>query len=112
MSKIIYRQGDVVLEKVDRLPENAIHSGTEVRVKGETGNDHVISGRVYTVDKPGVTIPIQKFLEVGTGGALIVHTDTNPATRHPDLAVPEGLYIVRKERSATYNVRKFTEVLD
>jgi len=112
MAKIIYRQGDVILEKIDKLPLDIINDGNEIRVKGETGNDHVISGRVFITPKIKTNMPFQKFIEVGTGGALIVHTDTNPITRHPDLNVPEGIYVVRKERSATYNVRKYTEVLD
>ena len=113
MGKIIYRQGDVILEKIEKLPNNVIRDGIEIRVKGETGNDHVISGNVFTIDRPKeIDTKFQKFIEINYSNAAIVHTDPNPETKHPDLHIPEGVYSVRKERSATYNVRKFTEVLD
>lgn len=103
----VFRQGDVVIEEIDSLPEGYTPSGeTEIRMTGETGNAHVLQGRVFVpprgktetilVDKQPVIVEMPKIVEVGTGGALITHPE------HPVLKVPPGLYKARKLRIYAY----------
>ena len=51
--RVIYRQGDVVLEKIDRIPVGATvrEVGCEIRIQGETGNDHVMPVDGTELDK-------------------------------------------------------------
>jgi len=42
----VYRQGDVVLRQVDSLPKDVKPVRRRLRVSGETGNLHVLEGRV------------------------------------------------------------------
>jgi predicted phage tail protein len=46
----ILRQGDVVLTPAE-LPRAAKLTGSEVRIASETGNPHVLNGRVYRVSR-------------------------------------------------------------
>lgn len=97
MRKTILRQGDIVLEKVDKLPKNARFTGRELRMTGETGRDHVVTALTFQT-------PLQTFVEVGKGGAVMVHP------QHPDLAITPGVHQVRRVR--TYNPARPVDVVD
>jgi len=43
----IYRQGDVIVAP-RRIPKGAKLTGNEVRIAGETGNPHVLKGKVFS----------------------------------------------------------------
>lgn len=88
----IYRQGDVVLEQVEKMPKGVGFESFQLSMAGETGNAHTILGKVYA---SFVSMPFQRYIEVGQGGALMAHPE------HPMLAVPAGIYGVRRVRSYT-----------
>lgn len=108
----IYRQGDVVLELIPEVPEGYVECGGELRMKGETGNDHVLEGTLYSPTRRAVETavrekilwPLPQVIEVGEGGALIVHPE------HPALTVLPGIYKARRARTSTYDT--IEEVVD
>ncbi|MBX9939375.1 MAG: hypothetical protein K2Y32_08990 [Candidatus Obscuribacterales bacterium] len=86
-----YRQGDVLLQKVPALPENAIEKECEERVilqHGEvTGHAHAISteyAKMYTAKG-------QRYIEVKPG-ARLVHEE------HGTINLPEGYYRIIQQR--------------
>lgn len=85
----VYRQGDIILERIDKLPGGVDFDGFELSLTGETGNAHVLPGKVYS---RGGSL-LQQFIEVGQGGAVMVHPE------HPGMVVPAGIYNVRRVRT-------------
>jgi hypothetical protein len=87
----IYRQGDVLLQRIDRLPENAQPVEWKNRVVfayGEvTGHAHAISTRyaqMYAWEN-------DRLLEIKPGAEL-VHEE------HATIKLPEGYYKVIQQR--------------
>lgn len=99
--KTIYRQGDIILERVDKLPGDVAFTGLELSLTGETGNAHVLPGKVYTREPLRL---VEEFIEVGEGGALMIHPE------HPPMAVPSGLFRIRRVR--TYTPERLIDVVD
>lgn len=87
----IYRQGDVLLQKVEQLPPNLTPVAWDDRVVlayGEvTGHAHAIS----TLHASMFTTQGERYLEVRPG-ALLVHEE------HATIALPEGFYKVIQQR--------------
>jgi hypothetical protein len=89
---ITYRQGDVLVVKVERLPEGANEVEFEDRVilqAGEvTGHCHAISteySRMYTAKG-------QRFIVIAPGGARLNHEE------HAAIDLPQGVYRVVQQR--------------
>jgi len=102
---IVYRQGDIVLEAVEKLPDNVNLVDLKFSMTGETGQAHVMED-VWTYNSSGRHVavmdtikgvltykPIQEFVEVGKGGAIMIHPE------HPVMPVNPGLYKVRRVRT-------------
>jgi hypothetical protein len=87
-----YRQGDVLLKKMERLPEDAYVVEFEERVilqLGEvTGHAHAIS----KLDATMYTARGDRFLEINPGGADLVHEE------HGTIHLPAGFYQVVQQR--------------
>jgi hypothetical protein len=87
-----YRQGDVLVQKVDKMPENANPVKCEGRVvlqHGEvTGHCHAIStdyAKMYTAKG-------QRYLEIYKPGARLSHEE------HGTVQLPEGFYRIVQQR--------------
>jgi len=87
-----FRQGDVLVQKIEKMPENTNLLKCEGRVvlqHGEvTGHCHAIStdyARMYTAKG-------QRFLEIYKPGARLVHEE------HGTINLPEGFYRVIQQR--------------
>lgn len=97
---IHYRQGDVLIRKVDRIPSNS----TEVRNHGRivlafgevTGHAHAVTAceaQEFTfVDTKKAT---HRFLEVFDRGATVTHEE------HAPIPLPAGLYEIIRQREYT-----------
>jgi hypothetical protein len=87
----IYRQGDVLLQRINRLPENALPVEWQDRVVlayGEvTGHAHAISTKHATM----YMSKGERLLEIKPGAAL-VHEE------HATINLPEGFYKVVQQR--------------
>lgn len=95
---MMYRQGDVLVRKVDKIPEAAKLEPKAARVVlayGEvTGHAHAIAqalARAYTMEQAGIAA--RRFLEVvGKRGAQLRHEE------HAPIALPPGLYEITIQR--------------
>ena len=87
----IFRQGDVLLQRIDRLPENALPVKWDDRVVlayGEvTGHAHAISTQYAKM----YMLKGDRLLEVKPG-AVLVHEE------HATITLPEGFYKVIQQR--------------
>jgi len=85
----LYRQGDVLLERVDSIPDEATKAPRCVLALGEaTGHCHqVLEGAAMFLAADGV-----KYLEVFEEQAKVVHEE------HGDVVLPRGVYRVGIQR--------------
>ena len=89
--KIIYRQGDIILEPVESTPRTAKVVGTKLELRGETGHTHTLEATVLET-------PTQTYVQV-KNNALMTHP------QQPPLTVPPGSYAVRRLREYVENRR-------
>jgi len=87
----MYRQGDVLLAKVEALPKRAVQKPVEERIVlawGETtGHAHAVSSQFAKLFEAGP----DRFL-VASEGAILVHEEHNPIKLTP------GVYRVVQQR--------------
>jgi hypothetical protein len=89
-----YRQGDVLIEQIAKLPEKVKpvkrESGRVVLAHGEaTGHHHSIySSGTALMEAPST----ERFLSVGPAGAALEHQE------HATIKLPPGSYRVRRQR--------------
>jgi hypothetical protein len=87
----VYRQGDVLLRKIETLPENLVPVSCDGRIVlayGEvTGHAHAISTQFATL----LTLQGERYLEVKPGCKL-VHEE------HATIELPAGYYKVVQQR--------------
>ncbi len=93
-----YRQGDVLLCCVDRIPSGAksvpIDGDRVVVAEGElTGHAHAFTAMSVRMFRQEGTS--RSFLIIGKGGAWLCHQEHNP------IQVPEGHYELRRQREYT-----------
>lgn len=98
-----YRQGDVLIERVDAMPEGATsrkrENGRVILAHGEvTGHAHAVTGPAELFDADR-----QTFLRVGENAA-VVHEE------HATIALPPGDY--RIKRQCEYTPAEIRRVAD
>lgn len=97
--KSTYRQGDVMLKRVNKLPEGLNKKDNIIAYGEVTGHKHqIINGQVL-VDKNG-----KQFVEA-TGETVLVHEE------HHDHAIEEGIYEVKQQRELSL-LRQTRQVMD
>jgi hypothetical protein len=99
---ILYRHGDVMIQRIDRLPSNAQQQVGATLAHGEaTGHSHRFaqSNLVQLWERNGTL-----FLEVKATSAALVHEE------HHRIDVPQGFYRYWKQRE--YRPDAFVEVED
>ena len=84
----MYRQGDVLLKKVETIPERVKPTTDDVILKGEaTGHAHrIVNGTIFTGPGPG-----EMYVEAEAGAALI-HEE------HSTIEIEAGFYEVIRQR--------------
>jgi hypothetical protein len=89
-TRLPYRQGDVALIVAAVPPKaNVRDRGRSVLARGEqTGHHHVLEGDCEVLTLVGAGT----FARVGPAGATLSHDE------HGAIAVPEGEYLVRRQR--------------
>src|SRR5436190_19258534 len=95
----LYRQGDVLLMAVDRIPENLPRLKRPVLASGDsTGHAHHVreagTVRLYRAIRPDELseIPAEHYLEVIADEAVVVHPE------HGQIKLPRGCYRVWRQR--------------
>ena len=104
--KKIYRQGDVLLERIEALPKGVQHQkikGPIVLAYGEaTGHHHAIrNGKAKLYKEPATQA---SYLEVAEALALLEHEEHAPITLEP------GIYKVKIQRE--YSPEEIRNVMD
>ena len=92
--QIVYRQGDVLLKKIDSIPSNAKPIKNKVVAEGEGHHEHVVTDNieVFVSDE-------SMFLAVNKAGRLEhVVTGTRTPAEHNAIDLPEGNYEVVLQR--------------
>ena len=89
----MWRQGDIYIERIDRIPDGARKLGHCVLAEGEvTGHKHQVvdieTAELY--ESSG-----KQYLEVKTESAVVSHDEHGPVT------LPKGTYVVWKQREYT-----------
>ena len=96
--KQIYRQGDVLIIKLDRAPDGEWSevprdNGRVVLAYGElTGHSHAIAAKTATLKSSKATE--DRLLEVG-GAVILGHEEHDP------IKLTKGIYLVRRQREYT-----------
>jgi hypothetical protein len=101
-AEILYRHGDVMIQRIDRLPSNVQQQVGATLAHGEvTGHSHRFaqSHLVQLWERNGTL-----FLEVKAASAALVHEE------HHRIDVPQGFYRYWKQRE--YRPDAFVEVED
>ena len=106
MKPTIYRQGDVLIASVKRLPKNMTpvdrEGGRIILAHGElTGHAHAIADQQATLRQ---TAAGQLFLEILEGSASLTHEE------HSTVTLPPGLY--RVARQVEYSPAQLRNVAD
>lgn len=99
IAKIAF-QGDIMLIRVDKLPEDAtvIPQKNEIIVAhSETGHHHVVKER--DVVYHSTENPLVAYLEVNGVHADLIHE--RPFDTHAPLRLPRGIWEVRRQREHT-----------
>jgi hypothetical protein len=92
----IYRQGDVVLKPVSRLPKRANKAGEQLSISSENGNPHTMQAAVYIARRNG---QMQRYV-VLEGEEKMMHP------QHPTLVIPAGIYEVSNVHERDYAPRR------
>jgi len=92
----IYRQGDVVLKPVSRLPKCAHPAGEQLSISSENGNPHTMQAAVYVARR---NRQMQQYV-VLEGEEKIMHP------QHPSLVIPAGIYEVSNVHERDYAPRR------
>jgi hypothetical protein len=79
----IHRQGDVIVAPC-RIPKGARQTGNEIRIASETGNPHVLKGKVFSSGR-------QQYIVLEEQTEM-----THP--QHAPLSLQPGSYEVRTVR--------------
>lgn len=84
----MYRQGDILLKKIETMPDSVKESEDDVILKGEaTGHAHrIVNGTIFT--RSGTN---QMYIEASVGAEL-VHEE------HNTIPLEAGLYEVIRQR--------------
>jgi hypothetical protein len=92
----IYRQGDVVLRPVSRLPKYANKAGEQLSISSENGNPHTMQAAVYVARRN------RQMLQ------YVVLEDEEKMThpQHPTLVIPAGMYEVSNVHERDYAPRR------
>jgi hypothetical protein len=90
---MLFRHGDVLIQKVSRLPKGVQQLRHRTLAHGElTGHSHQIR------EKDGVALwqsPSELFLQIDAPRATVIHQE------HAPIEIPQGVYRVWRQREYT-----------
>lgn len=92
--QVIYRQGDILLKRIDSIPSDAKLTKNKVIAEGEGHHEHVVD------EETGVFVSDESmYLAVNKAGRLEhVVTGTRTPAEHLPIDLPAGNYEVVKQR--------------
>lgn len=91
MKTTCIRQGDLVLKKIDKLPEGLELAKTLVMMRGSHGHDHYVdTGKIYFKKENTYVI-----------GYLVAKNSTLDHPEHGGMKLTNGVYEIRKQQEFT-----------
>ena len=104
-----FRQGDVLIERVESIPAQAVRKATDdgrvILAYGEvTGHAHAVMTDAETVEAFLSELNGETFLSVPAGGARVVHEE------HGTITLAPGSYRVKRQRE--YTPERIVDVAD
>jgi hypothetical protein len=107
-SRMLYRQGDVLIARIDEVPEDLERAprdkGRVILAYGEvTGHAHAVRGEVELLTPADAAEMDARFLRV-VSEALVVHEE------HDTIVLPAGEYRVTRQRE--YSPKEIRQVAD
>ena len=95
-----YRQGDILLERIYEIPKQIINHHHQqqqqqtqdnyIIAHGESGNQHRMSKHVLIFENP--ENKEERYVQVLSQNTDLVHQE------HKSIYIPQGIYIIRRER--------------
>lgn len=94
MNKLQFRQGDVLVEKVEKIPSTAKKAKTKVVAEGEGHHEHVVS------DEVDIMLDDENMYLVVTENGTLEHVAKGTKTKaeHNTIDLPAGNYRVIQQR--------------
>jgi hypothetical protein len=92
----IYRQGDVVLRPVSKLPKCANKAGKQLSISSENGNPHTMQAAVYVARR---NRQMQQYV-------VLENEEKMMHPQHPTLVIPAGIYEVWNVHERDYAPRR------
>jgi len=90
----MYRQGDVLIRQISKIPPSAKTSKTQVVAVGEGHHEHKAIGDLEVME-----MNEKYYLAVNTEGKLVhVHTGTETQAEHLPIELEQGFYEVIHQR--------------
>jgi len=93
----IYRQGDVVLRPVSRLPKYANKAGEKLSISSENGNPHTMQAAVYVA---------RRNRQMQQQYVVLENEEKMTHPQHPTLVIPAGIYEVSNVHERDYAPRR------
>lgn len=108
MNKLQFRQGDVLIEKVENIPSSAKKVKTKVVAEGEGHHEHIVS------DEVDILLENENmFLAVSENGTLEhVVKGTKSKAEHNTINLPAGNYRVIQQQEYDPYEEIIRQVLD
>ncbi len=96
-----YRQGDILLERIYEIPQQIMKQQQQqqqqqtqdnyIIAHGESGNQHRMSKHVLIFENPE-NKEEERYVQVLSQNTDLVHQE------HKSIYIPQGIYIIRRER--------------
>lgn len=103
--KMIYQQGDIIIEMISNLPEGAIP-------KKPVGKKHILAKGEATGHLHAVTDPVDLYEK---GDYYYISADYDFTVFHEEhnpVQIPKGIYVVRKVREYDHFAKELRWVVD
>ena len=95
-----YRQGDILLERIYEIPQQIMKQQQQqqqqqtqdnyIIAHGESGNQHRMSKHVLIFENP--ENKEERYVQVLSQNTDLIHQE------HKSIYIPQGIYIIRRER--------------
>ncbi len=100
---MIYRQGEIIISKINVLPSNLIKKGNKILAEGETTNHkhEITQGDAELYEYEGTL-----FLKVESKEVELIHPD------HKTIKLPKGNYEITIQKEYVIGDEKYRKVTD
>ena len=92
-----YRQGDLLIKKIDKLPDNLTKKDDLLLISGSTAShDHKITDGIIYPKEDGL---LQGYFEIKKKAKVVHRTKDDKDGEHKDIELPKGVYAFYRQRA-------------